>query len=145
MSCRDTRAFTTVIFPHIFQQSYNGFQKSRGYCPDTRAFPIVKHRLIPCVFRQSNNGCQFSIATITEWYGGFLCSCRGHYVSGKEPASFSLVYFLHYPARIFHCTVCNPEGPVQPVNSPLLTTQLPSYSPSLSLTNNPISLYLLKS
>jgi hypothetical protein len=36
--------------------------------------------------------------------------------------------FLHYPAGIFDCTFCNPEGPVQPVNSPLLTTQLPSYS-----------------
>jgi hypothetical protein len=66
MYCPDTRALTTVMIPHVFQQSYNGFQESRVYCPDTRAFTFVKYHSVPCVLRQSINGCQFSMAKILK-------------------------------------------------------------------------------
>jgi hypothetical protein len=76
--CPDTRALTTVMIPHVFQQSYNGFQESRVYCPDTRAFTTVKYHSVPCVFRQSINGCQFSMAKILKiWWPRLLNGMEG--------------------------------------------------------------------
>ncbi len=62
------------------------------------------------------------MATITEWYTGFLCSCRGPYVSGKEPATLSVVYFSTLPSRNLSLY--------------LLQSRRPSTACELSFTNN---------